>query len=88
MMPSTPSGEKGIGSINIMVPSKLKSQHGIKIGSAVADVLYAYGKFRAPDSEGFGEPDRIFVGSSIYGAMIFTFSDGKVSEILLGAASE
>ncbi len=88
MMSSTPGGEKVIGSIGITAPSTLKSQRGIGSGSPEADVFRAYEKFRAADSEGFGEPGRIFVVNSIYGGMIFTFSDGKVSELFLGAVFE
>lgn len=88
MMSATPGGEKAIGSITITAPSTLKSRRGIAIGSSQADVLQAYGELRAPDAEGFGQPGKIFVAGSIFGGMIFTFSDDKVSEIFLGAAAE
>lgn len=88
MMSSTLDGEKVIGSINIMAPSILKSQLGIEIGSTEANVLKAYGKYRATNTDDFSEPGRVFVAGSIYGGMVFTLYKGKVSEIFLGAASE
>lgn len=79
---------KTVGSVHIAAPSSLATRRGIKIGSARADVLHIYGDLGAADAEGFGEPDKTFVAGSIYGGMIFTFTDGKVSEIFLGAAAE
>jgi len=88
MMSATSGGEKVVGSITITAPSTLKCRRGIEIGSSEADVRRVYGKFQATDSEGFSEPGSSFVAGSIYDGMIFTFSNGKVSEIFLGAAAE
>jgi hypothetical protein len=33
-------------------------------------------------------PDQTFIAGSIYGGLIFTFDQGRVSEIFLGAAAE
>ncbi len=33
-------------------------------------------------------PGKTFVAGSIYGGVIFTFDDGKVEQIFIGAAAE
>jgi len=88
MMSSAARGGKVIGSITVGAPFPLKTQRGIAIGSSQAEVLRAYGKFRAQDAEDMAPSGDRFVAGSIHDGMIFTFSEGKVSAIFLGAAAE
>lgn len=65
----------------------LATNKGIKIGSTRADVLKAYGALEDKENQGVAGADS-FVAGSIYGGIIFTFKDNKVSEIFFGAAAE
>lgn len=84
-------GKKSVGRIILTAPSKMKNSLGIGIGSKKADVVEAYANYKSNPEEGEyfsdGDGSRYLVGS-IYGGMIFTFEEGKVSKIFLGAASE
>jgi hypothetical protein len=62
----------------------LATVKGIKLGSKKADVIKAYGQVQDKEMSG---PES-FVAGSVYGGIIFTFKDGKVSEIFFGAAAE
>jgi hypothetical protein len=81
---------------------KLSSARKIKIGSTRAEVEKAYGDVQekvpgdgpvkagdpeAEPEEG-AEGENSFVAGSVYGGLIFTFKDGKVVEMFLGAAAE
>lgn len=82
---------------------KLATARGIKVGSTRAEVQKAYGDVQEkvpgdgpakpgdpkpePAEKGEKEEDS-FVAGTIYGGVIFSFKEGKVSEILLGAAAE
>lgn len=81
---------------------KLSSARKIKIGSTRAEVEKAYGDVEekvpgdgpvkpgdpeAEPEEGM-EGANSFVAGSVYGGLIFTFKDGKVVEMFLGAAAE
>ncbi len=82
---------------------ELATGRGIKIGSTRAEVQKAYGDVQEkvpgegpakpgdpkpePAEKGKKEEDS-FVAGTIYGGLIFSFKDGKVSEILLGAGAE
>lgn len=75
---------KVIFSITAMAPCTLKTKRGMGIGSNYAEVLETYKKDIDPEATG---KTQITVGS-IYGGIIFTFDNGKVSRIFLGAAAE
>ena len=63
---------------------RLSTTHGIHIGSSEEEVAKAYGKLRGDESEA----GKTFIAGSTVGGVIFTFKDGKVVEIFIGAASE
>jgi hypothetical protein len=88
MMSATAGGAKAVGWAIVVAPSEFTTQRGLGIGSSMADVLRVYGPFRAEDAEGMWEPADRFVAGSVYGGMIFVFTEGTVSEIFLGAAGE
>ncbi|MCK9378146.1 MAG: hypothetical protein M0P73_18660 [Syntrophobacterales bacterium] len=77
-------GTKSIASISVASPSKLKTQRGIGIGSTAAQVAKAYGPFRNNEDS----TPECFVAGSNFGGVIFTFKQGKVSSIFIGAAAE
>ncbi len=84
MVAEKKGGPKTVAAIIVTGPSRLKTPKGIGIGSNEAAVAQAYGPFRnAEDST----PDR-FVAGSNFGGVIFTFEQGKVSSIFIGAAAE
>ena len=77
--------------ITIKAPSTLTTSRGVGIGAPRATVEATYAAFRTMgrDAE---EPDpsneeQIVIGSR-YGGTFFTFTDGKVSDIFVGAGAE
>lgn len=78
-------GVKTISTITAGGACKLATARGIKIGSSLAEVSKAYGDVESKEDSQKG---KSFVAGSIYGGVIFTLKDGKVSEIFLGAAAE
>jgi hypothetical protein len=79
-------GPKTVASITITSPCKFATGGGIQIGSTESEVAKAYGQYRDPEPN---LPDKkTFVAGSIYDGMIFSFRDGKVVKIFLGAAAE
>lgn len=79
--------------ISITAPSTAKTSRGIGIGSTWAEVDAVYSPFKGqglnPDE---GEPvtwgpEQIIVGS-VYGGTFFSFEDGKVTSIFVGAGAE
>lgn len=76
---------KLIESITLLSPSTLSTKRGIRIGSTKQDVMKTYKPYwNREDSKHFGG----FVAGSIYGGLMFTFENDKVSRIFLGAAAE
>ena len=79
-------------SMSIQAPSTLTTSRGAGIGATFETVDATYREFRGQGRED-GEPeqwsleDGITVGS-IYGGTMFSFSDGKVSHIFVGAGAE
>ena len=83
-------GEKEVFSITLDAPSILGTGAGIQIGDDKSDVEDAYKAYETNTEDFddyFGEEDVHLIGS-IYGGMIFTFEEGKLRRIFLGAASE
>jgi hypothetical protein len=79
------SGAKTIANITASAPCIFATKKGIKIGSVESAVRKAYAEYA--DRESGNEPG-IFVVGSIYGGIIFNFTEGKVSKIFFGAAAE
>ncbi len=85
MVAEKKGGPKSIERITLTSPSTLATSKGIRIGSTEAEVNEAYGRFRnAEDSEHF----NCFIAGSIFGGVMFNFTQGKVSRIFIGAAAE
>ena len=78
-------GAKTVLTITATAPSKLATARGIHIGSTIAEVTKAYGKVHDKEQS---EPGKTFVAGSVYGGVIFTFTNGKVSQVFIGAAAE
>ena len=78
-------GAKTVLSISATGRCKLATARGIRIGSALADVSKAYKDAEAKDEE---TPGKSFVAGSIYGGVIFSLKDGKVTDIFIGAEAE
>jgi len=89
---SETSGSFTVLSMTLQTPSTLTTSRGIGLGATFEAVDAAYREFRGQGRED-GEPeqwsleDGITVGS-IYGGTMFTFTDGKVSHIFVGAGAE
>jgi hypothetical protein len=78
--------------MTLEAPSTLTTSRGVGIGATFADVDKTYGAFRGKgveegETERWSEEDGIIVGS-VYGGTMFSFTDGKVSSIFVGAAAE
>ncbi len=85
MVSEKKKGKKLVESLRVKSPCRLATKRGILIGSTREEVSAAYKDvWNKEDSERFGG----FVAGSIYGGLIFNFTDGRVNEIFLGAAAE
>jgi hypothetical protein len=82
----TQDGEQMIASVTITMPSQLQTRRGIAIGSSWEDVQKAYGDVADKDID--TSDHSSFVAGSIYGGVIFSFEDDKVTSIFLGAGAE
>ena len=78
-------GTKSVQSITATAPCKLATKKGIKIGSSIAEVTKAYKDVQDKEES---VPGKTFVAGSVYGGVIFTFKDGAVVQIFVGAAAE
>ena len=78
-------GPKTVLTITATADCKLSTARGISIGSPEAAVKKAYGSVRDKEQS---VPGKTFVAGSVYSGVIFSFTDGKVSEIFIGAAAE
>lgn len=85
MVSPTEDEPQTIAFVNIESPSTLETKRGIGIGSSVNDVISAYGEEQESETS---IPSQHFVAGSIYGGLMFSFENGYVSEIFLGAAAE
>ncbi|MBL7747924.1 MAG: hypothetical protein JNM19_10880 [Chitinophagaceae bacterium] len=70
-------------SITAKSPCTFKTKAGVGIGSSYNEVQAAYKGHIDPSSG-----DTTIIVGSVYGGIIFTFKEDKVSEIFLGAAAE
>ena len=78
-------GTKQVSSIEIKSPSTLKTARGIGIGDSESKVRKVY---KDALSEEESDPGVRLVVGSMFGGLLFTIEDGKVTSIFLGAASE
>jgi hypothetical protein len=85
MTSSAKGGPKVVRNIEAVAPSRLATSTGIHVGSTEDEVLTAYGPFLDREST---ERGRTIVAGSIYGGLIVSITNGRVSEIFLGAAAE
>lgn len=85
LVSATKNKPQTIASIKIVSPCSLETKRGIGIGSSVNDVISAYEKEQESETS---ISSQHFVAGSIYGGLIFSFNNGYVSEIFLGAAAE
>ena len=83
-------GPKSVFSITLKAPCSLETEKGIGIGAPKDSVIAAYADY-PPDpegGEGYFEGQDVHLVGSIYGGLLFTFENGQVSEIFLGALAE
>ncbi len=85
MSSKSKGGAKSVLTITATAPCQLTTARGIHLGSTIAGVTKAYGSVQDKEESMSGET---FVAGSVYGGIIFTFTDGKVSKIFIGAAAE
>ena len=78
------SGAKKIASITASAPCTFATRKGIKIGDAESAARKAYAEHVDRETS---DPSNLVVGS-VYGGIIFNFTEGKVSRIFFGAAAE
>lgn len=82
------SGEDSLSmeifSLRLFSPSSLKTSRNIGIGSTMEEVKAAYKKELL---ENAGEEQSLVAGS-IYGGIIFSFENGKLSSVFIGSAAE
>lgn len=85
MVSENKGAAKSIESILLASPSTLSTKRNIRIGSAKQEVIKAYKSHWNKEDSKLSEG---FVAGSIYGGVMFTFENNKVSSIFLGAAAE
>lgn len=76
--------DKVVNMITVMSPCDYKTSKGISIGSNYQDVEKAYKEYLNTASSN----KESIVAGSIYGGMIFSFKNEKVSSIFIGASAE
>lgn len=87
MAASTRRGPMTVSQLWAKDGCKWATRRGIKIGDTIAAVRKAYGdvEYTAPDGKRSRE---LFIAGSLYGGVLFTLKDGKVTEIFIGASAE
>ncbi len=85
MVSEKKGGPKTVGSITAAAPCALSTARGIRIGSTEQEVMDAY---KASWSKEDSKQGETFVAGSIYGGLVFSLKNGKVSTMFLGAAAE
>ncbi|NNE91668.1 MAG: hypothetical protein HKN23_08475 [Verrucomicrobiales bacterium] len=83
-------GPKTVLSIRAKRPFAHSTSMGIRLGDPKSKVIEAYADFKTDEEEldGFFEGQDTHLVGSIYGGMVFTFEDGKLAEMYLGASAE
>lgn len=82
---ATPKGRQTIRAITLTRPSPWKTRRGIGIGSTEREVMAAYGRDQELETS---VPGERLVAGTVYGGLVFTFHQGRVVRIFLGAAAE
>lgn len=77
-------GKQTVRSLQAGPACTLPGPWGLKIGSTRDEVKKVYGKHYDRDFT----DSKVFVAGSIYGGTMYTFKQGKVVEIFIGAAAE
>jgi len=85
MAVAEPKDERRVVMLTASGGCTLATSRGIKFCSTEAEVAKAYKDVRNAEDRKAG---HTFVAGSVYGGVIFTISNGKVSEIFIGAAAE
>ena len=80
-----PSGAQTLTAITLTRPSSWKTRRGIGIGSTEREVIAAYGRDREKETS---VPGQRLVAGTLYGGLVFTFRQSRVTRIFLGAAAE
>jgi hypothetical protein len=83
MAAASPTGPTVVRTLTVAAPSTLRTVAGIGIGSTDAEVRSAYGDSVSKEST----PELLIVGS-VYGGLLVSVADGKVTELFVGAAAE
>ncbi len=78
------NGDKIVRSITIINPCSLTTSKGVGIGNNINNVKDKYNKLIDVNNS---DENNIVVGS-VYGGTIFSFENGVVSKIFVGAAAE
>ena len=78
------SGSIKVFSINAATPATFKTLAGIGIGSSYEDIVAAYPRDINKEES---SKEQVTIGS-VYGGIIFTLQQNKVTNIFLGAAAE
>ncbi len=79
------NGMKTVEAITISPPCKFQTSREIRIGSSAAQALKAY---KAVYNKQESKPGQSLVFGSVFGGLIVSVKDGKVSGLFLGAAAE
>jgi hypothetical protein len=82
---TTKGGAKSVTAIVVSQPSQLATSRGIRVNSPEDEVIAAYQPFLDRSATRRG---KTIVAGSIYGGLIISIAQGKVSEIFLGAVAE
>ena len=85
MVSSVKGGAKSITAIVVSQPWQLATSRGIRVGSTDEEVMAAYQPFL---DRGATRRGKTIVAGSIYGGLIISIAQGRVSEIFLGAVAE
>ncbi len=81
----TEAGEQRIAMIKASSPCEFKTSRGVGIGTDALTVMSAY---KAEINLSESDSSRSIVAGSVYGGLIFSLQDGRVSSIFLGTAAE
>jgi hypothetical protein len=81
----TPDGPARVVSVSVEAPGDLATARGIRVGASEAEALRAY---RSDLDAEATRPGEVVVAGSLYGGLVFSLRDGKVTRVFLGAAAE
>jgi hypothetical protein len=76
---------KKVSMIYVTAPSTWATSRGVKIGSSEAEVRKAYKGLISKESSQAG---KSVVAGTVYGGLVFDITQGRVSQMFVGAAAE